>query len=324
MTKTRVLLAVGGGVLIAGLATGLYLSRFGSLALSAAANMPELRLIPADAVVVAYADVRALMDSAVRRQLTPPNQPRRTSRLQEETGLNPETDIDAVLMALAPAGSAGDGGLLVVRGAFDEVRIERSVRDRGAAVVEYKGRRLFERASPENGMAVTFASPGVLVFGDAARVRAAIDAAEGAPSVTGNQALMDLVADLPFGQAWAAGRLDALAASARVPADLTSRLPAMSWFAASGRVDQGVEGHLTVQAIDESAAADLRQVVQGFAALARLQVRQHEALASVLDSLQIGGQGSTVTVGLVVPPAAVAALGAALSSAGRLPLTPAR
>ena len=71
MTKrTRYFLAASAAVLAAGLGTGLvayYTGGFQPVSASPVSN--ELRYVPADATVVAYADVRAIMDSDLRARL---------------------------------------------------------------------------------------------------------------------------------------------------------------------------------------------------------------------------------------------------------------
>ncbi len=68
--KTRYFMAGSTAVLAAGLGTGLiayYAGGFEPVSASAVAN--ELRYVPADASLVAYADVRAIMDSELRTRL---------------------------------------------------------------------------------------------------------------------------------------------------------------------------------------------------------------------------------------------------------------
>src|SRR5215204_3268285 len=68
--KTRYFLAGSAAVLTAGLGTGLVAYYVGGFqAVSAAPVANELRYVPADSTVVAYAEVRAMMDSDLRQQL---------------------------------------------------------------------------------------------------------------------------------------------------------------------------------------------------------------------------------------------------------------
>ena len=73
MTKrTRLFLFVATGVLVAGLGTGLLASYMGgiqSLVLIGSNGPADLAYVPADAKVVAYANVRDVMDSQLRQKL---------------------------------------------------------------------------------------------------------------------------------------------------------------------------------------------------------------------------------------------------------------
>ena len=71
MTKrTRYFMAGSTAVLAAGLCTGLvayYVGGFQPVSAAPVAN--ELRYVPADSAVVAFADVRSIMDSDLRQRL---------------------------------------------------------------------------------------------------------------------------------------------------------------------------------------------------------------------------------------------------------------
>ena len=58
----------------------------------------------------------------------------------------------------------------------------------------------------------------------------------------GNEELMTLVRSLDGGNAWAVGRFDALMSKAHLPENVTSRLPAITWFAVSAHINGGPAG----------------------------------------------------------------------------------
>jgi hypothetical protein len=75
-------------------------------------------------------------------------------------------------------------------------------------------------------------------------VRNAIDLKDGGQSLTTNDEMMNLVQSLDGGNAWAVGRFDVLASQARLPGGLAAQLPPITWFAASGYVNDGLSGVL--------------------------------------------------------------------------------
>src|SRR3990170_7762636 len=127
MTKrTRYFMAGSAAVLAAGLGTGLiayYTGGFQPVSASAVSN--ELRYVPADATMVAYADIRAIMDSDLRARLKQamPMHEKGQQEFQDKTGIDIERDIDYVVAALAPGANQG-APLVVARGRFDSVRLE--------------------------------------------------------------------------------------------------------------------------------------------------------------------------------------------------------
>jgi hypothetical protein len=312
MTKrTRLFVLIAAGILVVGLGTGLLASYMNiqTLTLIGGNGPEEFAYVPADAQVVGFANVRAVMDSEVRRKLMELHPGAdNADRFQERTGINITQDVDSVVAAVTNEVSAEHGPPLVLaRGRFDQVRLEGFAREEGGVVEDYKGTRLITH---ENfGMA--FVEPGLVALGAPAVVRRAIDtklAANG--NITSNDELMNLVKQVNGGTVWGVARFDALT-GVRIPAEVKDRLPALSWLSIKGVVGSGIEGLINAEARDDQAAQDLRQVVQGFVALGRMQAGpNHPEVADFLNSLQLTGQGRTVTLGFSIPSAMIDTLGA--------------
>lgn len=314
MTKrTRYFMAGSAAVLAAGLGTGMiayYSGGFQPVSASAVAN--ELRYVPADATMVAYADVRAIMDSELRARLKAalPMPEQGQKEFQEQTGIDIERDIDYVVAALA-TGFQQARPLVVARGRFNDTQLEGLIREHGGTVENYKGKRLViaptgnhrnHHGIASNNIVLAFLEPGLVAFGDADAVRTAIDAQMSSHSITSNNEMMELVSDIGRNNnAWAVGRFDVLAAQAKLPEQIASRLPAVKWFAAAGHVNGGVSGTLRAEARDDAAAENLRDVVRGFIALGRMQAQADPRTAGLIDSLQLTGSGKTVALSFSVP-----------------------
>lgn len=311
--RTRLFLLISAGVLLVGLGTGLVASYMGlqSLTFVGRDGPEELAYVPRDAGVVAFVDVRNVMDSELRRrlqQLRPEASDSGHDEFEARTGINIETDVDSVVAAFT-AGAGDDRALVLARGRFDEVRIEGSIRARGGQVADYNGKRLLTIAEDDHSMALSFVEPGLAAFGPAAAVQRAIDTKSGTGAdVTANQELMALVRDVDEGHAWAAGRFDAIARGGQLPGDVASRLPPINWFAASGQVNGGLQGLVRAETHDEAAAGNLRDVIRGFMALVQLQTGQNPDMAALVNSLQLGGEGRTVSLVFSVPPEVIDAL----------------
>jgi hypothetical protein len=314
MTKrTRYFLAASGAVLAAGLGTGLvayYTGGFQPVSASAVSN--ELRYVPADATVVAYADVRAIMDSDLRARLKealPLHDERGQQEFQAQTGIDIEKDIDYVVASLT-AGSEKPAPLVVARGRFNDTQLEAVIREHGGTVEEYKGKRLIVCPTGEHdgapiqtgSVTLAFLEPGLVAIGESSAVKTSIDAQLAAHSVTSNNEMMELVADISSGNnAWAVGRFDVLASHANLPEQVSSRLPQLKWFAAAGHVNGGLSGSVRAEARDEQSAENLRDVVRGFLGLARLQAQADPRSAAMVESLQLSGTGKTVALSFTVP-----------------------
>jgi hypothetical protein len=199
------------------------------------------------------------------------------------------------------------------------VKIEALMREHGAHVEEYRGKRLVVNDGGDHpgDFALSFMEPGLVAVGTANLVRTAVDLHQGGDnpqngiaSVTRNEELMAQVRQLESGNAWAIGRFDTLTARANLPQGLAERLPAITWFSVSGHINGGVRGVIRAEARDEEAANNLRDVVRGFMALGKLQAGTNPQVQTMVDSLELGGAGKTVALTFAVPAQVFDAVGA--------------
>jgi len=328
--RTRYFVIVSLLVLGVGLGTGLvaYYVGFPAGAFARAGGPDELQLVPRDATLIAYADVRDIMTSELRQKLHSviPIPADGQHDFEEKTGINIETDIDRVVACLNPdrTSSNNGSGMVLARGRFNETKIESLMREHGAQVEEYRGKRLVSGTAGPDGrdgknheFAAAFLEPGLVALGSTKLVRAAIDLHQtgdnpqaGLQSVTGNEELMNLVKSLEAGNNfWAVGRFDALQTQAHLPQEVTTRLPAITWFAASGHVNGGLRGVLRAETRDEEAANNLRDVVRGFLALGKMQAGSRPDIQTMMQSLELSGTGKTVALSFVVPAAVFDVIG---------------
>jgi hypothetical protein len=322
--KTRYFMAGSAAILIAGLCTGLVAYYGGGFpSLSASRSGPaELSYVPADATVVAFANVHEIMTSQLRqrlKQVLP--QESGQQEFQNQTGIDIERDIDYIVAAMTTPGAGGlpnnTNGLVVARGRFNTTQLETLAREHGGVVEDYKGKHLIkvsgvkverpdvgvpeEHAGGHAGM-LAFLEPGLVAIGSETAIKSAIDAQLTAQSITSNSDMMELVSDIDRGNnAWAVGRFDAIASQAKLPTEIASRLPAVKTFAVMSHIDGGLNGSFRAEARDDQSAENLRQVVQGFLAMGRLTSANDPKATAVLNSLQLSGSGKTVALSFAIP-----------------------
>lgn len=308
-TKTRYFVLVSGAVLAVGLGTGLVASYMGlpvSL-FSQAAGPSELKYVPADAAVLAYADVRDVMQSTFRqrfRSLEPPSDER--NEFEEQTGIRIDEDIESVVAAVMPgpdlARHPEQAVLVLARGRFQPERLQSLAIGHGASVETYQDKTIITHQEERGGkLALGFIDAELVALGSDAAVRRAIDAGREGRNVLSNVEMMRLVGELDQTNAWAVGRFDALASEADLPSEIKSHLPTISWFSAAGHINGGLSGVFKAEAKDEEAAKNLRDVLRGFLALAKLQAGDKPGIQGVVDSLELSGEGKTVALAFAVP-----------------------
>jgi hypothetical protein len=326
--KTRYFMTGSAAVLAGGLCTGLVAYYGGGFpALVASTGPTELSYVPADASVVAYADVKSIMTSELRqrfKQSVPmPMGEEGQREFYEKTGIDIENDIDYVVAAatvLPGSGNRHPNGVVVARGRFDIVKLEGLALEHGAQVQEYKGKRMLTlqhtasntdvplsgepttTQTASNTGVLAFLEPGLVAVGDLSSVQRAIDAQLSAQSITSNNEMMDLVKDIEqSNNAWAVGRFDLIASQAKLPDEIAQKLPPVKWLAVAGHVNGGVSAQLRAEANDDQAAENLRGVINGVISLARLQGQNDPKLTSLIQSLQLTGDGKTVRLSFAVP-----------------------
>jgi len=308
--RTRYFLMGSAGLMAVGLCTGLIAYYGGLPSFTAAATGPqELRYVPAEAALVGYANVRDVMTSDFRQRVhnVIPRHEREQHELEKHTGINIERDIDHVVAALVnvETNAKNSAGMVLARGRFDSVKLEALAREHNGTVEDYKGKRIIRspEAQASRGPAIAFLEPGLVALGDHATLLRAIDTyAGGGQNVTTNKELMGLIGDVEgASNAWAVGRFDSLPARANLPAQVTAQMSAMRYFVAAGRVNGGINGTLRVEARDDEAAKNMRDVVTGILALARLQAGARPELNAMVQSLQLTGTGKTVALSFNIP-----------------------
>jgi hypothetical protein len=259
---------------------------------------------------------------------------------QNLTGINIETDIERVIACFdaSTSGAKGMGeGLVLARGTFDDTKIEALMRDHGARAENYKGKRLIvgDRFTPpfpgidNNGgndpaqvpqftppqhsedFSLAFMEPGLIALGSRTLVQHAIDLqVGGGESAATNEELVSHVRAMEGGNVWAVGRMDVLRARAKLPDIVANQLPPITWFSIRGRIDGGLQAQLSAEARDDESANNLRDVVRGFLALAKLQTSSKPEFQRFVQSLELSGTGHTVALSLDVPSQVFDALGA--------------
>ncbi len=316
-------MAGSAAIIVAGLTTGLVAFKLGGPALFASRTGPaELSYVPVNSSVVAFANVREVMDSELRQQLkqslSMASHEEGQKEFQERTGIDIERDIDHVVAAFTAAGPSDGNGLVVARGRFNTTQLETLAREHGGVVEDYKGKRLVtvsdhgddhrdDRGDVTNArrihaMTLAFLEPDLVGIGSEQAIRTAIDAQLSAHSITSNDEMMELVSQIDGGNnAWAVGRFDAIASHARLPQEIQSRIPAITTFAVMAHVDGGLTGTLRAEARDDQSAENLRQVINGMLALGRMQGQNDPKVAAMMQSLQTSGSGKTVALSFAVP-----------------------
>jgi gamma-glutamylcyclotransferase (GGCT)/AIG2-like uncharacterized protein YtfP len=203
--KTRYFVAISGAILAVGLGTGLVASYMGLpvSVFSRAAGPEELQYIPADAAVVAYANVRDVMNSEFRQRFKAlePSQDQK-NEFEEKTGVNLEQDVDSITAAIMPKDgmtqNPAGAFLIIAKGRYQPAKLEALALEHGAEFIDYQGKRIItHRETNASGdanhddVAFGFVDAELVAFGSLSAVKASIDAHASNRNVVSNNERRD-------------------------------------------------------------------------------------------------------------------------------------
>ena len=323
--KTRYFVVAAGAVLVVGLAGGLvaYLA-YNRVAGVEAALPPEMRYVPADVALVAFADVSAVMNSELRRALMPSIDPesRKGRQLMSDfAGVDVEKQVNHVVAYVEPytppdpqaqAKPEMPRALVLVHGTFDPARIEAFVRERAGTMDEYKGRKILVRSEGGHEMAVGVVGSDLIAMGQADLVRRVIDLSEDASGVTDdistNAEMMTLIRDNAGSTAWVAGQFAEISRRMRLPRTVAGQVPPIRLVSVKADINGGVKVAIRAESGDTAAADQLRDVVRGFISLARLQAGDKQELENILKTIELSGSDTTVRLSFAVSPETLRAI----------------
>jgi hypothetical protein len=274
-----------------------------------AADQQLLGLLMPDAKVVAGLNVEQAKNSPFGQFLL--------SRIQSDdeglqklttlTGFDPRRDLREVLMA--SVGQPGHKGLVVARGTFDAAKILDAARAAGHSSESYKGIEILTGKDDSLTHAVAFLDGSIAIAGDADSVKAAIDRRTKASSL--DPALAVKVGQLSTSlDAWSVSIVPFAALAGQHVPDM--RLNGMlnsdvlkSVQQTSGGVKFGAIIQLSVEAVarNEKDATALADVVRFLGSMVQSNAPNAGAAAitSLVQSLDVKADGSTVKVGLAIP-----------------------
>jgi hypothetical protein len=270
-----------------------------------AADPRLLNLVMPDATVLAGVNV----DQA---KATPFGQYVLTTLLQSQaqqlqqlatlTGFDPRRDVHELLLASSGA-PGGKTGLALALGAFDPAKIAAAAQLAGAGAETYSGVSIVEDPQHQNGFA--FLDSTLVVAGDLANLKAAIDRRSGGPTIPTTLAAQ--VNQLSSEDAWAISTVPpySLKPPAAVPpaagVNVQNALQTIQSAAAGVKFGSVVVLTGQAQAATPQDASQLGDVLKLFVSMAQLQSAQHPEAAALAQSLVVTTQGSTVKITLSLP-----------------------
>jgi hypothetical protein len=336
MSRSRQFAFASLGIVAVGVAVAV-----GALAFSSTKGLgplpAEALSLPAEAPFMAGIDVRRLVASEFyKRQMAARGEahPDAFRELEEKTGLDPERDVDQIVIA-GGKGGVGPAGIVFVVGSFDEYKLSRAIEAKpGVTWEKREGATLYQFGDAgKAARALAFLDAHTLVLGATPLVNATLEnRSRGASPLLAKSALKALLERVKPGSTfWVVGDQSVLAnlpASFPAPgaaagSGATLTLPALESLIVTGDVEPLVALSATGDTADEKAARDLADVVRGFVALASLSAKQNPQLQQLAQAVSVTTSAKQVEVSLRIAPELLESL-ASMARAGSTPPAPLR
>jgi hypothetical protein len=269
--------------------------------------------LPADTKFVIGLDVKKFVASPFYARFANERgggRPDAFADLQEKLGLDPERDLDRVIIAgRDPGGVKKDPGLAIVTGRFDRYKLGRAAEEHaGVTTKNHEGTSLYlYNEGGKGATAVAFLDDDTLALGSQSAVEAVItNRAGGTGGLRANPKLLALIEGIKPGSTfWVAGDQSLLS---RMPHAIPGgaggsgmQLPSLRSMVVTGDLDPVVALQITGETVDAAAAQSLADIVRGLVAMASLQAQQKPELRQLASAVSVTTQAERVLVNARFP-----------------------
>ena len=270
-------------------------------------------ILPADSRFVMGVDVQRFVASPLYKrqaELMTTARPQAFAELEEKTGINPERDLDLVLMA-----GGRERGVVLVRGRLDHYKLSRAIETskKGVTTKKHEGVSMYlHDEGKTHATAVAFVGDDTVLLGSLPAVEATLTShAQGSGGLKGNKELMALLQSVKPGSTfWMVGDQTLLAQMPKSVPNLGGGqgssgsplgLPALKSVIATGDLDPEVALDLTLEAGTEADARNFADVVRGLVAMAALQSGQKPELKGLTSAISITTDANRVRLSAHLP-----------------------
>jgi hypothetical protein len=271
-----------------------------------AADQQLLNLLMPDAKVVAGVNVDQAKSSPLGQYvlLQMQSQDQHMREMAQQTGFDPTRDVHELLVA--SSGAPGkETGLALARGNFNITGVTDAASQHGGFVENYGGATIVE--DPHKTIGIAFVNSTLVVAGDLANVKAAIDR-QTSPSIL-PASLLTQINDWSNSQdAWI---ISAVPPSSLAPRANAPKVPGLGpgqdafqniqQAAAGVRFGSIITLKVQGQTDGSQSAQQMSDALKLLASLGQMQSNGDPTVAALMQALTIGSQGNLVNVGISMP-----------------------
>lgn len=280
-----------------------------SIIASAPDHQDVLSILPSDCQFVFGLDVQKLVASPSYARFQKSNSQigNDLTAFVEETGVDPERDIDFLIGAGRSGASVTERSVIIAVGKFDKDKINAYIQTKRKPVkTTYETASLWmfpDHQSDKIDKGIVILNDREIAFGDLDSLKAVIDVSEkGSRNIMLNPTMGPLIQDIDTDEMiWFAGDLNEALAKGPVETPLGLNLSFIRTIVGTVNIGDTVVGKITAIAQDPDSAAQLANAVRGFIAIAQLTGSKNRGLKTLLSGLTVSQRSTEVSVALNLP-----------------------
>jgi hypothetical protein len=296
------------------LTTTTLFTAFAGVLTASAADSQLLSMVMPDAKVLAGVNVDSAKGSPFGLYMLTQMQSNNTelNQLIALTGFDPTRDVHEVLAATsATPGGKTPTGLVLARGNFDIAMISSAATAKGATIETYNGATIVE--DPEKGAGIAFVNSTLVVAGDIANVKAAIDRPSTGQALPGGVSSQVsqwsgsedawIVTTVPLGALMPSNAAAPAAGSSPMGNPMAGVMQQIQQMSGGVKFGSSVVGTAAIQADNAADATQLAATMQFLVNLIQMQSQKDPQMASLAQAFSVTAQGTTVNVKMTLPEA---------------------
>ena len=290
------------------IAVGIFTLLFGLSTCAKKELSPDtaLSVLPKDAAFVLSANVKKFAETGLfKEMMKDPKNLEGYNKFIATTGINPEKDIERIVVAGSFGDQAQKNIALAAFGNFDKDKILAGIKKEGGDKLDlvmsnYEGTELYKVSEQQEPFSMGFINPRCMVAGGEEGIRKLIDLNKGkGESIEKNAELMALLKGIDQkSMMWGGGLIPPELSQKASGNPFTASLASVKSVVFSVNMGDAFDLNLLGNSDTEQNAKQVSDLLKSFISIGKMTQSGKPSVMQAFDALIIGNKGNTVTVSI--------------------------